>query len=168
MSIYVPSITLDALIDALADFLKPFVGDAQIVRAQRNRVAQPLEPCVVLTELIDSDLETPTVTNDGVAQQLTVVTPSRKDIQIDFYGPDAGDQCKAVKTVFRSSYAVAQFPDGIAPLYCSDGIQSPMQTAEQQWASRWTLTASLQYNPAVLLPQQSATALSIAKMESEQ
>lgn len=161
MTLYVPSITVDAVIEALAAFIQPFVGSAKIVRGQQNRVAQPPDPCVILTELLDSDLETPTETNDSVNQLLTLVTPARFDIQIDFYGTSAGDQCKAVKTVFRSSYAVSQFPDGIAPLYCSDGIQSPLTTAEMQWAQRWLLTASLQYNPQVVVPQQSATAATV-------
>lgn len=158
---YIPSITLDAVIDALGDFLQPFVGTSLIVRGQQNRVPMPPDPCVVLTELIDSDLETPTGTNNGATQQLSLVTPSRKDIQIDFYGPSAGDQCKAVKTIYRSPYASSQFPAGIQPLYCSDGIQSPLQTAEKQWEQRWTLTASLQYNPSVIVPQQSATSLAM-------
>ncbi len=47
---YSVSITVDNVIDALADFLQPFVGTAEIVRAQANRVPMPQGPCVVLTE----------------------------------------------------------------------------------------------------------------------
>lgn len=113
----------------------------------------PHTPCIVMTELLEVDLETPDFTFDDPNSQANFKGPTRIDIQIDFYGPEAGDQCKAVKGVFRSWYATSKFPDGIAPLYCSDGIQSPLITGEQQWQSRWSLTASLQYNPIVSVPQ---------------
>lgn len=161
MTQFAVSISIDNVIDALAAFLTPFAPGTEIIRAQVNRVPMPPDPCIVLTELLEVDLETPiqAQSNDGL--QADITGPARIDIQIDFYGTSAGDQCKAVKNVFRSEYSPAQFPDGIKPLYCSDGIQSPLITGEQQWESRWTLTASLQYNPIVSLPQQSAKALAV-------
>lgn len=161
MSQYAVSITVDTVIDALADFIQPFAAGSEIIRAQVNRVPMPPDPCIVLTELLEVDLETPLKAQSLAGLQADITGPARIDIQIDFYGPAAGDQCKAVKGIFRSEYAPAQFPDGIKPLYCSDGIQSPLITGEQQWESRWTLTASLQYNPIVSLPQQSANALAV-------
>lgn len=154
---YSASITVDNVIDALADFIQPFVGTTPIIRAQVNRVPMPTPGCVVLTELLQVDLEVPTIDNDSVNQENTITGPKRIDVQIDFYGPSAGDWCAAVKGVYRTPYATSQFSDGIKPLYCGDGIQSPLITGEEQWASRWTLTASLQYNPSVIVPQQSAT-----------
>ena len=155
-TLYQSSITIDGIIDALGDFLQPFIGSAEIVRAQGNRVPMPEGPCVVLTELRTSDLETPIISNSGSVNQITATGPKLVDVQIDFYGPASGDWCSAIKGIFRTSYSAAQFPDGIKPLYCSDGIQAPLVTGEQQWESRWTLTASLQFNPAVIVPQQFA------------
>jgi hypothetical protein len=73
------------------------------------------------------------------------------------------------KTAFRSSYAVDQFDSyaqtnnlgTIVPLYCSDGMESPLTSAEQQYERRWIVTLSLQYNPTVVIAQQSATATKI-------
>lgn len=165
MTQYVVSISVDNVIDALAAFLAPFVPGAEIIRAQVNRVPMPPDPCVILTELLEVDLETPIKSESSDGLQADMTGPARIDIQIDFYGPAAGDQCKAVKGIYRSEYAPAQFPDGIKPLYCSDGIQSPLITGEQQWESRWTVTASLQYNPIVSLPQQSAKELSVSSIK---
>ena len=156
---YKVSIAVDAVIGALGQFLQPFIGSAQITRAQVNRVAMPNGPFVELTEIIQVDLETPIIINNFANAQISIMGPKRIDVQIDFYGPDAGDQCTAVKTIFRSDYSPAQFPDGIAPLYCGDGIQGALTNAEQQYESRWTLTASLQFNPIVYVPMQFATAL---------
>lgn len=161
---YVPSIAIDNVIVALGGFLGPFVGGSEIVRGQGNRVSMPADGFVVLTELLQVDLETPTVS--GVSSgQVNILTPKRIDVQIDFYGPPAGDWCTAVKTVYRTSYAVDQFPAGIAPLYCSDGVQGALTNAEKQYESRWILTASLQYNPSLYVPQQAATQLKMALVD---
>lgn len=153
MPLYTASITVDQVIDALADFLAPFVPDAQVVRAQVNRVPMPSNPCVVLTEMLQVDLSVPATEYQPEAGTATVKGPSRIDVQIDFYGAQASEFCKTVKTAFRSHWGFAHFPAGIKPLYTSDGMQTPLLTGEQQYESRWTLTASLQYNPIVTLPQ---------------
>lgn len=158
---YQISYTVDQVIVALADFIRPFVPDlTPIVRSQVNRVPMPPDVTVVLTELLQVDIETPTSTYNYI-DELNISNPKRIDIQIDFYGDKSADYCAAVKTVFRSEYSVNNFPPGIAPLYCGDGIQSPLITAEQQWESRWTLTATLQYNPEISVTQQFADNLSI-------
>lgn len=156
---YTASIAVDDVIDALADFIQPFCGASEIVRAQVNRVPMPSGECVVLTELFEVDLEYSTVSYNSVDSLANVKGPTRIEIQIDFYGPNAGDYCKAVKNVFRSIYIEGKFPDGVKPLYCTDGIQSPLITGEQQWQSRWTVTAALQYNPVVAVPQEFADVL---------
>jgi len=161
---YTASITVDQVIDALADFLAPFVPGASVVRAQVNRVAMPPNPCVILTEMLQVDLSVPATEyqpDDGTA---TIEGSTRIDIQIDFYGAQAGEFCKTVKTAFRSHWGFAHFPANIKPLYTSDGIQSPLTTGEQQYESRWTLTASLQYNPIVTVPQDFADVLTPNKV----
>ena len=156
MANYAASITVDQVIDALAAFLAPFMPGAQIVRAQVNRVALPSNPCAVLTELLQVDLSVPALDYQPTANTATIYGPSRVDVQIDFYGAQAGEFCKTVKTAFRSHWGFAHFPANIKPLYTSDGVQSPLLTGEQQYESRWTLTASMQYNPTVTVPQEFA------------
>lgn len=158
---FTSSITIDQIIDALAAYLTPLCYGAEIIRAQVNRVPMSPDPCVVLTELLQVDLETPVITygEDGELQIMNIKGPKRVDVQIDFYGPDSGNMCTTVKTVYRTEYTTSQFGDGIKPLYCDDGRQTPLVTGEKQWESRWTLTASLQYNPVVEIPQEAAEAL---------
>lgn len=156
---YTSSITVDQVIDALADFLGPFVPGAQITRAQVNRVAMPSNPGVVLTEMLQVDLSVPAMDYQPDASTATIKGPTRIDVQIDFYGEQASEFCKTVKTAFRSHWGFSHFPANIKPLYTSDGIQAPLVTGEQQYESRWTLTASLQYNPIVTVPQDFADVL---------
>ena len=150
---YTASISVDQVIEALAAFLVPFVPGGQIVRAQVNRVALPSNPCCVLTELLQVDLSVPASDSQPLANTATIYGPSRIDVQIDFYGAQAGEFCKTAKTAFRSHWGFAHFPANIKPLYTSDGVQTPLLTGEQQYESRWTLTASMQYNPTVTVPQ---------------
>ena len=98
---------------------------------------------------------------DPAIQQATVKNSKQIDIQIDFYGLAAGEWSAAVESVWRSLYGCDQFPDGIKPLYCSDAHQLPLVTGEEQYEYRWALTGSLEYNPLVIVPQQSATELAV-------
>lgn len=158
--------TVDHVIDALAIFIQPFVGEAQIIRAQVNRVPMPKFECVILTELFQIDLETPSVyfKQDGDLNRFS--NSKRIDVQIDFYGEKSGDWCAAVNNCFKTSYATDVFPAGIQPLYLSDSRQTPMIGGEEQYVQRWTVTASIQYNPNVDLPQDSADKLSLNFIEA--
>lgn len=158
--------SIDDIIDALANFIGPLTPGVQIVRAQVNRVAMPPDSCIVLTELLQVDVDMPYQTYDNINQQTSIVGPTRIDVQADFYGINAGDLCKIIKQAFRSTYGFDAFPTNIKPLYTSDGIQSPLVTGEEQYESRWTLTLSMQYNPVVTLVQQSANAASINIIEA--
>lgn len=153
---YTPSITIDAVIEALGAFILPFMGDGEVVRAQVNRVPQPPKPCAVLTELRTEDVSIPHFEYATLTDTATIAGPKRIHVQIDFYGDLAGDMCNAVKIAFRSDYGFLNFPVNIKPLYSDEGIQAQMITGERQWASRWTLTAVMQYNPIVTVPQQFA------------
>jgi len=151
---YTNSIIIDEVIDALGDFVDLFVDGAEVVRAQVNRVPMPLDNCVVLTELFGVSLSRPSqIFSEG---QIDIKDRTRVDVQIDFYGVNSADFCKAVQSAFQTSYGYDNFPDTVKPLYTSDGIQAPLVSGEQQWVSRWTLTVSLQYNPVVTAPQDSA------------
>jgi len=166
---YVPSIAVDEVIDALRNFMAPFVtgGLDKLVRGQVNRVPLPDDPCVVLTELLVVDLSMPSLTyrpDDGLA---TIAGPSRIDVQLDFYGVQSGDICKAVQAAFRTLWAYNQFVENIRPLYTSDAKQMPLVTGEQQYEARWTLTASMQYNPSVTVPQQFADELSATVRQAD-
>ncbi len=161
MAHFVSSILVDQVIDALAAFIGPFVNGAAVVRGQVNRVSPPPNPSVVLTELLQSDLSVPHTSYQPEQDAATIAGPTKIDIQIDFYGLVAGEYCKAVKTAFRSRWGYSAFPDNIKPLYTSDAMQSPLTSGEQQYETRWTLTATLQYNPVITVPQQYADVLSV-------
>jgi len=167
MTDFTVSLTIDNVIDALAAYLTPFVAGSPIIRGQVNRTPLPLGPFVELTEILTVDLSVPTTGHDPVLQLNTITGPAQIDVQLDFYGASAGDYFKAARTAFRTGYGFDAFPATIKPLYMSDGRQSPLTTGEQQYESRWTCTVSMQYNPAITLPQQSANTLSASLVSVE-
>lgn len=158
---YAASIAVDDVITALGAFLAPFIPTGKIIRAQVNRVPMPNDPFIELTELLTVDLQKPWVSYDPARAVGMLHGTARIDVQIDFYAPNASEYCRAVKTALPSAWGVQQFPKNIVPLYCSDGIQAPMIDAQKQWESRWTLTASMQYNPTIEVPQDYSYALSL-------
>lgn len=146
------SISIDNVIAALADFLDPLMPTGtQIVRAQVNRVPMPAAPCIVLTEIGQFDLST-TLSKFTLDAGADYARSTRIDVQCDLYGEQAGEMCIIAKTLLRSMYGPENFPDGITPLYCSDGIQAPLITGEEQYEARWTMTLSMQYNPIINVP----------------
>lgn len=163
---YTASITIDSVIEAIGAFIQPFVGSGvQIIRSEVNRVSPPAGPFVLLTELMQIDLEYPTTTYSDANLQTNILGPKRLAVQADFYGPDSGDWCACVKQAFRSPYGVSQFPSGVAPLFTDEGHQSPLITGEEQYLRRWTLTLELQYNPLLVIDAESANQLKISILE---
>lgn len=158
--------TTDDVIIALIAFVQPFVPSGlPIIRGQINRTSMPQGEFVKIIEIHRNNLDTPTQLQDLVLQQTSISNSKQLDVQIDFYGMNSGDWSATVESVWRAPYGPDQFPAGIAPLYCSDARQMPLVTGEEQYLNRWVLTGSLEYNPNVIVPQQSATSLKMNLIE---
>ena len=153
------SITEDQLFTALGAWLAPFLPTGGVAfKSQANRVAQPPDPSIELTPILRVGLSVPVSTYDPVGLTQTITEPTRLDVQADFRGDGMGDVARAVKTAWRSIYGPAALQaaagtQNVAPLYCSDELQSPFITGERQYSERWTVTLALQYNCDVTLAQ---------------
>lgn len=151
-------ITVDQIIDVLADYVEPIAGSCQ--QAQANGVPMPKAEFCILTPLRFTRLSTTREIGQDTGQPATSAmgyTEVRQaDIQVDIYGPGAGDRAVALETTFSSSYAYSKIKainEKVAPLYSTAAIQAPMIDAEQQWQERWTITVSLQVHIVVSFPQ---------------
>lgn len=147
--------TIDAAIVATANVLRPLLPNGtEIVRGMANNVPAPKLPGFVqITEVGQPQYTTTRTKLDGV--DMNYLMPRYLNLQLDFYGVDAGEWAGIAVTMFRSKYATENFPDGIEPLYCSDAMQAPLITGEKQFETRWICTLSLQYNSAITVPQES-------------
>jgi hypothetical protein len=153
---YESSIIVDDVIEALRNFITPFIGNALIIRGQVNRVPMPPPPCVVLTELYQDRL------GWGYINQKDINTaelngPTNISIQTDFFGAEVGEYCQAVVATITSPYAYERFPENIRPLYCSEAAQIAFETGAGQTTTNWMITIALQYNPIMQVPQETAS-----------
>ena len=84
-------------------------------------------------------------------------------MQCDFHGAAATDQAQVFATLFRSGYACDYFQGtGLQPDYCTDGQQMPFINGEDQYETRWTLSAVFDANITVSTPQQFANKVTVA------
>lgn len=86
--------------------------------------------------------------------------PTRVDVQLDCYGAAAGDLAQMLSTMFRDEYGCTALAPECQPLFADEPKMVPMVTGEEQYLQRWTVTASLQYNPVTSTPQEFAGELS--------
>lgn len=152
MTLFVPSISVDQVIDSIADYLNLFTS-VQVIRGNVNRTPMPGTAFIALTEILSVPLNKPIEIYGESTGTLNEHT--RIDVQIDFYGWELSDIAKAVHTSFRTIWAVDNLPSWLSPLYCSNLNKIPIINAEEQYDQRWTMTATLQYNPDVIVPQDS-------------
>ena len=150
--------TVDEVIDVLANFAEPFIGTCE--QAQVNRVPMDKGAFCILTPLRFKRLSTSREINKDTGSQSTSAigfTEVRQaDIQVDIYGDNAGDRAISLETLFRTGYAydaIKALDVRVAPLYSTEAVQAPMINAENQWQERYTITVSLQVHITIDVPQ---------------
>jgi len=163
------SITEDALVDGIGQFIQGIVGTGvEIVRGQQNRVASPTGHHVYINPLRGVGLALPSVEYDDApgAGTMSLRRPTEWTAQLDFYGESAQNLALAVAIAWRSSYACdALRPHSAQPLFCTEPRQLPFISGESQYIERWTFDAVLQFNPKISLPQQFADRLHVGLVE---
>ncbi|MFK2876892.1 phage neck terminator protein [Rhodanobacter hydrolyticus] len=132
----------------------------EVVQGQDNRVPMPLQGAnggfVVMTSAGQTRLAynatnyTPGTANPGTKMMQPA---TQYAVQLDFYGPSSAAWAAMTQAVFRDEYATDDMPANIQPLYADDPMQMPLIDGEEQYEQRWKLTANVQYNPQITVPQ---------------
>lgn len=107
----------------------------------------------------------PIAAGSNNVQQNTEIT-----YQVDVYGPNAHDNAEIITTLYRDQYAydyMTALNPGVAPLHADDPVQTPFISGEAQFQNRWMITALLQANQVVEVPQQFASAVTVVPKEVE-
>lgn len=151
---------------ALRAFLLSFLPvNTPVDRGQGNLVSMPLGGFVIMTSAGIDRLSTNVDNYTPANQTKSILTPSKYDVQLDFYGPDSQVWAMQTQALFRDQYAADSMPSNIVPLYADNALQMPLVDGEAQYEDRWKLTASIQYNPVTTIAQQSALAVNIGIKE---
>ena len=91
-------------------------------------------------------------------QVFTNTQPLDYAIQLDCYGPFAGDMVTMISTIWNTEQACDFLgPYNVEPLYNDLPRQIAFVDGEKQYEHRWVTTAHLQYNPAVSTSMQFAS-----------
>ena len=156
--------TQSAVYAALGAFITSTLGlsTGQVIQGYPNRVAMPpLGGFVVMAMINAKRLRTNIdVTPSGANPTTqTMEQGTQLDIQLDVYGPSAGDWAQILTTVLRDDVGCVALAPTCQPLYADDPIRAPLDSAEEQYEDRWIIQAMIQYNPVVTVPLQYADAL---------
>lgn len=155
--------TQDPLFIALRAFILAVAPGNEVVQGLGNGVPMPEGPFVAITATGQRRLATNEDTFDTVAGTRLVKQSTEYSIQIDCYGPASSDHATAIGMMLRDAYGCDMLaPYGCQPLYTSDPTQSALVNGEENYEQRWMLTAVLQFNPIITVPQEFADDLQVA------
>jgi hypothetical protein len=142
--------------NALGTFLQGILPiNTPIVQGQDNQVPMPVGPFVCMTNAGQERLGTnqTTFTPGAANPGAKIVMSPKYAMQLDFYGPASQSWAAMTQALFRDEYATDQMPSNIQPLYADDPMQMPLIDGEAQYEQRWKVTAYMQYNPQITVPQ---------------
>lgn len=156
----------------LRAFIMSALGSAvnDVVRGPVNRASMPkTNPFIIMSPLMKLEVHKPVaaVTDPAInPQNATLQSAIEYRIQLDGYGPTAGDIMMALFTLFDApdsfDYFAANSSKAILPLYAQDIHQNPLVDGEMEYITRWTMTVCLQYNPTLTLsPTQTASTVGV-------
>lgn len=157
------SITQEAVFTALRTFILSLI-DCEVIQGLGNRVSTPTGSFIAMTAINQKRLSTniSVYTDPGVNPGTRgAMQPSQITIQVDCYGAESQDWAIILTTMLRDPYGCDSMAPTVQPLYADDPIQLALTDAEAEYEQRWLITAVLQYNPVVTLPQQFADVFEI-------
>jgi len=85
----------------------------------------------------------------------------KERMQVDFYGQASGDWSRVFAGLWKDETACLALEPTADPLYANDPLLAPLDDSEQQYESRWTVEAFLQYNPVTTVPMQFANTATV-------
>lgn len=99
-----------------------------------------------------------------------LMQPAQFTMQVDIHGPNSSENAQVVSTCFRDDYSVQIFKQSgfdIVPMYADDPKQMPFTNEQQQVENRWSISAVMQVNQVLRVPQQFADELDLGIIQVE-
>ena len=136
----------------------------EVVRGYSNNVPLPKPPFVVMNILN----EAAAATNEhayAVADETAAVSrQSEIQMQLDFYGAEAGQMAQKTVLLWRDFYACERLKS-CQPLYADPARFMPLTTEESEYEERWMTTVHLAYAPQAEHPQQFVNAFDLTLIQ---
>jgi len=141
--------------DVLSALRTVIIGviDCDVVQGLDNNVPMPQSGFISLTPITQNRLSTNTESYSETDGTKTITQALQYGVQIDCYGDDASTWAWILTTILRDGYACLRMPANIQPMYATDPQMAPIVDGENQYNSRWLLTAVLQANVSMTFAQ---------------
>ncbi len=165
--------TLDTTDKNVFEILRSFILDTlgtavapdNVLRIPTNRVATPSTfPYITMFPVSKTQIAWPSVAvSDPVVQPQSegLTMPTEYQIQVDAYGPTAGDLIQILHAVLQSPNAFDYFSNqtikGVYPIHADAPRELPLVDGEAEYELRWVMDVHLQYNPTVTTAIQTAS-----------
>ncbi len=120
----------------------------EVIRGYSNNVPLPKPPFVLMNILSDTPVATGEHDYAPAETSAVVSRATEVQMQLDFYGREAGRMAQTLATLWRDFYACERLKC-CQPLYTDTARFMPLTNEESAYEQRWTLTAALSYTPAV-------------------
>lgn len=167
------TVTVSPTESELQTKLKAFIATiipstAKIIQGLGNRAAIPSGPFVAITVMHQRRMST---NSDAYTDDYpyfgsrNVSANWNVDVQVDFFGPDAGSWATAFCTLFRDDAGCDALAPECQPLYADDPRLAPWVSSESQWVHRWIVMASLNWTELVTVSQQFADAAEVTLVD---
>lgn len=138
-----------------------------VLQGLPNRSAMPAaSPGFITMQLtgnnrLNYNIDTWDTSPDAAPTVISAEQHVKMRLQVDFYGAASGDWATMFTTLWRDETACLALEPTADPLYTNDPLLAPLDDSEQQYESRWTVEAFLQYNPVTTVPMQFADTLEV-------
>ncbi|MFU8618188.1 LIC_12616 family protein [Neisseria sp. LACPHL-SPEC-2024-00856] len=136
----------------------------EVVRGYSNNVPLPKPPFVVMNILNEAAASTNEHAYDAADETAAVSRQSEIQMQLDFYGEEAGRMAQETVLLWRDSYACERL-ESCRPLYADPARFMPLTNEEGGYEERWTAAVYLSYAPQAEYPQQFVNAFDLTLIQ---
>lgn len=126
-------------------FLLP---EENVIRGYSNNVPLPNGNFILMNIIHEQQLATNEHRYLPVQSEAEVKQSVEVQLQLDFFGEQAGEFSRIFTHLWRDEFACEQL-SMCQPLYADNPRYLPFTNEEERFEERWTVTAHLQYNPMV-------------------
>lgn len=167
------------IFQTLGDWLKDVAPEYTIMQGQQNRVRMPDPPLIVFQVVTRHRVGTNTHIEHEGGKKVTVIELLEMAIQLQTFGPQAGDDCIKFGMLWRDEHACDFFSkhlqalpsipngyDGVRPLYSTDPIQHQFISSEKEFLDNWSTDLHLNINRCLEMDYQSATKLKLKELNA--
>lgn len=137
--------TLD---DIYADVRSLLLGlfDCEVIRGYSNNVPLPKPPFVLMNILNETAAATNEHAYSPADETAAVSRQSEIQMQLDFFGAEAGQMAQKTVLLWRDFYACERLKF-CQPLYVGLARFMPLTNEESEYEERWMTTVHLAYAP---------------------